>query len=483
MSTYQDLVDTMRRIQERTGDPHAWMTGLTPDEVTAALGPLTPLPQVEAILTKIRQQHSELFSSPPPQAPVPSGRAEGDAAKAIADAEAALAQQNSATSQLDLQVISAILNAHLTTVAGGDVLNRLQQELETAVKTRSDLDTPAGARDFQRFLISKLRDIREVVATASLDDSSKAAMMAAWTSLYSASKNGSDAPPARTDRRGVSAPPPVARGGDQPPAPRGGSDPLLDSLLPDDPGLLADNPNEVGAVPAAAAPSMPTAAPTAPSAGAGASPGGAGMSGWGPSGGLPLPNLQGSGGGRDPRAALDDGLFADDPDRESDEAKNKRDHHDDDDESRDEEHREPPPGQPESPPAGPTSVTLPNGETVTAASPQLAAAIKAAAGGTPIAEAFAQQGMTIPPPGTAVVHPIDPLRVTPGDIGMFTDRHALALGRSQALLDGQIQHISTVAGPSFLGWQHPPTPAAQPSENAPPTDTPTPTRPATASAW
>ncbi|MDT5218423.1 MAG: hypothetical protein QOF15_528, partial [Mycobacterium sp.] len=378
------------------------------------------------------------------------------------------------------QVISAILNAHLTSVAGGDVLNRLQQELETAVKTRSDLDTPAGARDFQRFLIGKLRDIREVVATANLDDSSKAAMMAAWTSLYNASKNGSDAPPPPTERRGASAPPPAAHGGDQRPAPPSGSDPLLDSQFLDDPGLLSSG----AGVPAAPAASMPTAAPTAPSAGGGAAPGGGGMSGWSPSGGLPLPNLQGSGGGRDPRAALDDGSFADPDDRESEEAKNKRDHHDDDDDSRDDEHREPPPGQPESPPAGPTTVTLPNGETVTAASPQLAAAIKAAASGTPIADAFQQQGMTIPAPGTAVVHPIDPVRVTPGDIGMFTDRHALALGRSQALLDGQIQHISTVAGPSFLGWQHPPTPAAQPSENAPPsTDIPTPTRPARASAW
>ena len=39
---------------------------------------------------------------------------------------------------------------------------------------------------------------------------------------------------------------------------------------------------------------------------------------------------------------------------------------------------------------------------------------------------------------------------------MFTDRHALALGQSRALLNGQIQHISTVNGPSFLGWEHPP---------------------------
>ncbi|EUA56695.1 hypothetical protein I553_8749 [Mycobacterium xenopi 4042] len=64
----------------------------------------------------------------------------------------------------------------------------------------------------------------------------------------------------------------------------------------------------------------------------------------------------------------------------------------------------------------------------------------------------------------------------PGDIGMFTDRHALALGNSKALLNGQIQHISTVKGPSFLGWEHPPVPS---TANTPTkTETPAPTRPA-----
>jgi hypothetical protein len=96
-------------------------------------------------------------------------------------------------------------------------------------------------------------------------------------------------------------------------------------------------------------------------------------------------------------------------------------------------------------------------------------------GGASIADAFHQQGITIPPPGTAVTDPIDPLQVTPGDIGMFTDRHALALGHGKALLDGQIQHIATVSGPSFLGWEHPPVAAATAPAR---TDTPTPTRPA-----
>lgn len=461
MTTYQDLVDTMRLIQQRTGDSLAWMAGLTPDERIAAVSPTTTGPQLAAILTNIRRQHPDLFN---PSAPAPPDRADGDAAKAIADAEVALAHQNSATSQLDLQVVSAILNAHLTTVEGRDALNRLQHEIETAVATRSDLDTPAGARDFQRLLIGKLRDIREVVATASLDDTSKSALMAAWTSLYNASKN---APEPSAEHRPAPAPASRGeRGGDPPAAPNAGPDSLLDSLLFDDPGSVPEA--APGPVPAAVSP-----APTAPSAGGGASPSGASMPALGAPSGFSLPTMPTGGTSRDPRS-LDGGLFDDDPvDRESADEKDKRQREDDD--HRDDERRDPAPDQAETPSAGPTTVTLPTGETVTAASPQLAAAIKAAAGGTPIADAFQQQGITIPPPGTAVSAPLDPSRVEPGDIGMFTDRHALALGRSKALLDGQIQHISTVAGPSFLGWEHPPAPAAQAA--APPTEPPTPTRP------
>ena len=104
------------------------------------------------------------------------------------------------------------------------------------------------------------------------------------------------------------------------------------------------------------------------------------------------------------------------------------------------------------------------------------ASIEAAAAGTPIAEAFQREGITIPPPGTAVPDPVDPAQLAPGDIGMFTDRHALAIGESRALVNGQIQHITTVTGPSFLGWEHPPVPVNTPAKTAPPT----PTRPAAA---
>lgn len=457
MTTYQDLVDTMRLIQERTGDPLAWMGGLTPEERIAAVSPATSQSQLADILAKIRRQHPEIFT---PTAPAPPDRVDGDAARAIADAETALAQQNSATSQLDLQVVSAILNAHLTTVEGRDALTKLQHEIETAVATRSDLDTPAGARDFQRLLIGKLRDIREVVATASLDDTSKSALMAAWSSLYAASKNAAET---SAGPRAVSVPAaPSGSVGEQQQAPHAAFDPLLDSLSLDGPEAAPAGGS--GPVPAATSP-----APNAPSAGGAASPTGASVPALGAPSGFALPSLPAGGTGRDLRSP-NDGLWDDEPgDRET---ADKSDHDRDDDEPQEERGDS---GPPEPAPAGETTVSLPTGETVTAASPQLAAAIRAATGGTPIAEAFQQQGITIPPPGTAVSTPLDPSRVEPGDIGMFTDRHALALGSSKALLDGQIQHISTVTGPSFLGWEHPPAPAAQ--ARAPATETPTPTRP------
>jgi hypothetical protein len=480
MSTYDELLATVKRVRDRTADPNAWQTGLTRTELAAVITPTTRPERLDAILLKIRQLHPDLFDARtlpggrptigPTGVPAkPSDRQEGAAAEAIADAEAALAHQNSASSQLDLQVVSAIMNAHLKTVEGREALTKLQRETEAAVQTRSDLDTPAGARDFQRFLIGKLRDIRSVVTNASLDDTSKSALMAAWTSLYDASKGGSSAP-------GEGRPAPAAPAGG--PARSAtqqtadiadpGWDPLLDSLLADD------------STPSSTAPATPTAPvmPSIPNFGVGPIPGlgtaPGSLAGWSGTGGLPLGGPQER---TDPalRGPDDEGPLGSEDADPTDYASAEEADHPSEGEDREEDASA---EQPEPQPAGPTTVTLPDGETVTAASPQLAAAIKAAAGGASIADAFHQQGITIPPPGTAVPNPIDPLQVAPGDIGMFTDRHALALGHDKTLLDGQIQHIATVGGPSFLGWEHPPVAAATSPATS---NTPAPTRPAGAS--
>ena len=392
----------------------------------------------------------------PPDEPAPEHQ-EGDAADAIRNAEVALAHQNSTTAQVDLQVVTAVLNAHQKAEAGNQALNRLQRDIEGAVAARSDLDTPAGARDFQRYLIGKLRDIRAVVAGASLDDTSNSALMAAWTSLYNSAQPGPDATDDQHRPAGSAAVAPA------PPATQSrsattesGLEPNFDALPEDDLGLPPeDMPSHVASSPA------PTAAgiPGIPSFGGGGVPGG---SGWGVPGGFALP-------GSDERPAPKD---VDDARLESDEPEDRL-VSDADDHGRAGH-------EPAESASGPTTVTLPNGDTLIAASPQLAAAIETAAGGTPIAEAFRQEGMTIPPPGTAVSDPVDPARLAPGDIGMFTDRHALALGASRALVNGQIQHISTVNGPSFLGWEHPPVPVPVSGPEPDRTDLPAPTRPATA---
>ena len=487
MATPNDVLAAVEHVKQYTGDPNAWMTGLTPQEVADAVTVVGASPQrLDGVIARIRQQHPDLFDPRSGEMIVPSqtgppgarpttllpgdhapDRQEGDAADAIRGAEAALAHQNSTTAQVDLQVVTAVLNAHQQNAEGREALNRLQHDIEAAVTTRSDLDTPAGARDFQRFLIGKLRDIRAVVANASLDDTSNSALMAAWTSLYNLDKLAKrETGDADEHQRSTGAPAGASESKSESPpaAPDTGLDAYLGSLPVDDSGLL---PEDMPAQTPSAAPPMTPVTPTIPSFGGGGIPGGGAMPGLAMPGGFPLSGpLLGSDDELSPRE-LDDALLkagdADDEpsaDPHGDEQVDRRD------------------AEPTVPAAGATTVTLPDGETVTAANPQLAAAIKAAAGGTPIADAFRQEGITIPPPGTAVNDPVDPSRLTPGDIGMLTDRHALALGESRALLNGQIQHISTVNGPSFLGWEHPPGPVTAAAPDS--TDPPAPTRPATA---
>lgn len=467
MSEYEELLAAVKYVRDRTGDPNAWQTGLTPNEIAAVVNPTTPREQLTAVLTRIRQRHPDLFgvaapSAPPAKPPsaAPPDRESGAAAEAIAHAEAALAHQNSTSSHLDMQVVSAILNAHLNAIEGREALTKLQHETEAAVQTRSDLDTPAGARDFQRFLIGKLRDIRAVVLNASLDDTSKSALMAAWTSLYDASGGGPGEHTANPPNEGDGAASPAGQPADDL---DDDWDPLLDSLFSDDSGPLPEDPTVVGPPGMTAAAPTP-AAPTIPNFGGGQLPGLTPASTAGLEG-LPLAGLRG-----DDKASpdLEDDELLDDEDPATDE-------HAVQDVSTDAAVDEQAAAQ-----SGPTTLTLPDGETVTAASPQLAAVITAAVGGAPIAEAFQQQGISIPPPGTAVTDPIEPPQVSPGDIGMFVDRHALALGPGKALVDGQIQHIATVSGPTFLGWEHPPAASATMTTPAR-SDPPTPTRPASSS--
>ena len=70
MSTYDELLATVKVVRDRTGDPNAWQSGLTPNELTAVVTPATHPADLAPILTKIRRQHPDLFGPPPGPAPL-----------------------------------------------------------------------------------------------------------------------------------------------------------------------------------------------------------------------------------------------------------------------------------------------------------------------------------------------------------------------------------------------------------------------------
>lgn len=482
MTTQKELHDAVQHVGRVTGDPTAWTRGLTPSDVALAGLPVAPETETAAVLGKIRATHPTLFDSrtgaPVTPRPAPPEPQQGAGISAIKKAEDDLAHQNSSTAHVDLLVITAILNAHATTEQGGAELRRLQAEIEEAVQLRTDLDTPAGARDFQRYLISKLREIGAVVQTAGLDDRSKAVLATAWTALYESSIAGSPAAksPTAQPAAAAAAPAPLPPYGDDL-----GSDPLLEQLLAQEPVSAGSPPPATSSAlpPATAVPTSPAGMPGLPTLGAPA--GGFGSPGGGlgaPGGGLPSWGQSRAEGDaalptRDGPDSLDDllaeaeSVLAEEPGEPADI-----------DEPADEEPAEDPAGdeaedtEPDEPES--VDVRLPNGDRITAPTPELAKVITTALAGTPVGEAFQRHGLTIPPPGTPVSDPVDPADVSTGDVGMFTDRQALALDRTRALLGGEIQPLAGVSGPSFLGWLHPP--------QTPSTDAPAPTRPATTPA-
>lgn len=349
-------------------------------------------------------------------------------------AEAALAQQLSTVAEFDRQIIEALRQARKTTLEGRRRLDELEAEIAGAAGSW-DLSTAAGAREFQRFLIDRLGQIIRVVEEANDDDSSKQALATALTRLYAGAQSDRDESTPAEDS--------------QPPSGDPDTDPDLDELADNEPD--ADDPQEPQGPPQLATPTFPGMGADGP--GFGAMP--AAMPA-----GFPLTGLT-PGLGRDDLPAADDYRPEDAAAADVTDGVN-ADGADGDTPAQD-------PGE-----QGPVAVRLPDGETTTVANPQLAAAMQAVADGQSVVEAFRSQGIHIPPPGTPVLAAVDVAGLRPGDIGVFTDRHALAVGAGKALLDGQVHLVENLRGPGFLGWQHPP---AQVQEPAPPAE-PVGTRPA-----
>lgn len=475
MASYHDLLDAIARIRSVTGDREAWTKGLTGDDVSTACNPASPPAALGAVLAKLTAAHPDVFLSPVPagpQSPLPRV-GEGAAADAIRDAETALAQQNTEAAHVDLQVVTAVLNAHAAHGDGLAELVALQRDIEGAVASRTDLDTPAGAREFQRYLIGKLREIRNVVENAGLDATSRASVAAALATLYaSAQPDPRDTDPPAEGKPVPGPEPSDANGGRREPAQTAsGTPPCVQPFPPLDPGTASSPPTDAvdplayepvwdlpslpgdppddPAAPVAAPPPPPVSAPVMPAPAMPTPPWNGGFPAAAPLGGFP------------PLAGPQAAPLADLPRADLPERTRARSSQPDPLDPPDPVDLSTPPADDrteEPPTADGNVVELPDGDTVTAPTPELAAAITAAVGGVPIPEAFRLQGIALPPAGSVVPAPLDPALLIPGDIGLLTDRHALALGNGKALLDQRIQPIAGVTGPGFLGWQHPPEP-------------------------
>jgi hypothetical protein len=113
----------------------------------------------------------------------------GPSTAAIRDKEVALSRQHSAAAQADDVLVAALASAHAATVDGVGRLDVIAAEIDRAVENQVALgiDTPIGAREFQKFLIAKQREIFAVVSDARELAATKKAVLGTLLQHYSAS--------------------------------------------------------------------------------------------------------------------------------------------------------------------------------------------------------------------------------------------------------------------------------------------------------
>jgi uncharacterized protein DUF4226 len=105
---------------------------------------------------------------------------------AIGEKQAALAERHGAAAEADRALADALASAHAATVEGLRRLDAISAEIDLAVANQAalGLDTPVGAREFQRFLIAKQREISAVVSDARELGSAKKALLEKLSAQY-----------------------------------------------------------------------------------------------------------------------------------------------------------------------------------------------------------------------------------------------------------------------------------------------------------
>ncbi|BAW11617.1 Biofilm regulator, BssS [Mycobacterium tuberculosis] len=102
--------------------------------------------------------------------------------------EVALTQHIGVSAETDRAVVPKLRQAYDSLVCGRRRLGAIGAEIENAVAHQRalGLDTPAGARNFSRFLATKAHDITRVLAATAAESQAGAARLRSLASSYQA---------------------------------------------------------------------------------------------------------------------------------------------------------------------------------------------------------------------------------------------------------------------------------------------------------
>lgn len=113
----------------------------------------------------------------------------GHAGAAHQARQAALSRQHSVAADADHVLAETLAAAHAATVEGASHLDAIAGKIANAVRNQAALaiDTPMGAREFQKFLVAKQREIIAVVSGVHELDGAKKAVLESLQPQYAAS--------------------------------------------------------------------------------------------------------------------------------------------------------------------------------------------------------------------------------------------------------------------------------------------------------
>lgn len=114
----------------------------------------------------------------------------GPSLEAVEARRSVLASQHGAASEADRLLNEVLISAHEASRESVRRLDSIAEQIDHATVSQADLalDTPMGAREFQKFLMAKQREIASVVAEAREFGQSKKAVLQSLRAQYAAER-------------------------------------------------------------------------------------------------------------------------------------------------------------------------------------------------------------------------------------------------------------------------------------------------------